>query len=184
MSDPTPSGPTPSSIAALLGEYDAARAYTLGLYDGLVEAEVVWRPSEASSAIGWHLGHQAVVNHFMVRNLVAAEASPDPALDALFDSATPEAERAALPSLGRIVAYREAVAERTRTRVEAVLRGDVGAPAQLGHIAAVLLTGLVNHEYQHDCWIGEMRVAQGHPGAGRPPSGNVVEIDGYWILRP
>ena len=74
-------------VAALLREYDRARAYTDELWKDLSPDEVIWRPSENSSAIGWHLGHQAHVAHFMIRNLIAAEPSPAPELDALMDSA-------------------------------------------------------------------------------------------------
>ena len=35
--------------------------------------------------------------------------------------------------------------------------GDVGAPAQLDVIARTLLVAVVNHEYQHAQWIGEVR---------------------------
>ena len=84
-------------IELLLREYDRARAYTDDLWRDLTAEEVVWRPHENFSAIGWHLGHQAHVAHFMTRNLTAAEPSPDPALDAVMDSATPEPGRGGLP---------------------------------------------------------------------------------------
>ena len=77
-------------LQALLYEYDRARTYTDELWKDLTPDEVTWRPHENSSAIGWHLGHQAHVAHFMIRNLTAAEPSPDPELDALMDSAQPE----------------------------------------------------------------------------------------------
>ena len=169
-------------LEGLLGEYAAAREWTLRLYGDLTEEQVCWRPSEHGSGIGWHLGHQAAVNHFLVRNLVAAEPSLNPAFDSLFDSATDESLRGLLPPLDELVAFREAVAERTRSRVEAVMRGDVGAPVQLREVAAVLLTALVNHEYQHSCWIGEVRDILGVSGAPAPASTGVVQIDGYWVL--
>lgn len=168
----------------LRDEYEAARRFTLRLYDDLDEAEVFWRPSDLGSGIGWHLGHQGAVNHFLVRNLVAAEPSLNPAFDAMFDSATQEAQRGALPPLADIVAYRATVAERTRARMDEILRGEVGAPAQLRQIAAVLVASLINHEYQHDCWIGEVRGLLGHATDNSPPSPNLVEIDGYWVLKP
>jgi DinB superfamily len=46
-------------VEALLREYDRARAYTDELWKDLSPDEVTWRPHENSSAIGWHLGHQA-----------------------------------------------------------------------------------------------------------------------------
>ncbi len=63
-------------LDGLLREYDRARAYTDQLWKDLTPDEVTWRPDENSSAIGWHLGHQAHVAHFMIRNLTAAEPSP------------------------------------------------------------------------------------------------------------
>jgi hypothetical protein len=174
---------TVAVVEALRLEYDAARAYTRRLYDDLAEEQIVWRPSEHGSGIGWHLGHQAAVNHFLVRNLVAAEPSLNPDFDALFDSATDESYRGILPPLDEIVQYREAVAASTRSRVDAILRGEVGAPEQLGVVATVLLTSLVNHEYQHSCWIGEVRDILGAPTDDTPPSPNTVQIDGYWVLQ-
>ncbi|MEV8293112.1 DinB family protein [Streptomyces rochei] len=91
-------------LTALLREYDRARAYTDDLWKDLSPDEVTWRPHEDSSAIGWHLGHQAHVAHFMIRNLTAAEPSPDPELDGLMDSANPEKFRGALPTVERLSA--------------------------------------------------------------------------------
>ena len=145
------------TIEELLVEYDRALAYTDSLWHDLSEEELHWRPHEESSAIGWHLGHQAAVAHYMVRNLTAAEPSPDPSLDGLMDSATPERERGDLPGRDRLGAYRTAVADRVRFRTRAIARGDVGAPAQLAVIARGLLTAVVNHEYQHAQWVGEVR---------------------------
>jgi hypothetical protein len=94
-----------ASLAELLVEYDRARAYTRDLWSDLSEDEVRWRPHANFSAIGWHLGHQPAVAHFMVRNLTAAEASLDAELDALMDAATGEPDRGDLPTLDRIVDY-------------------------------------------------------------------------------
>ncbi len=174
-----------ATLQTLLVEYDRALAYTASLTGDLTVTEIAWRPSEQSSAIGWHLGHQAAVAHFMVRNLTAAEPSLDPALDALMDSATAEPDRGELPDLDRLLEYRAAVAERVRHNVERIDRGDVGAPAQLRVIATGMLTAIVNHEYQHSQWIGEVRVdAHGRPMPARPSSDLLVEIDGYLVVQP
>jgi DinB superfamily len=175
--------PGPGAIVqSLLHEYDVARRYTACLYEDLPEREIHWRPSGESSGIGWHMGHQAAVNHFMVRNLLAAEPSLSPAFDGLFDSATAESQRGELPSVAEIVGYRQAVAARTRARIEAVLRSDVGAPHQLLQITTTLLIGLVNHEYQHDCWIAEMRALLGRSAPAPPGSTRLTSVDGYWVL--
>ena len=81
----------------LRDEYDQARRYTHSLYADLSEADVQWRPAPKSSGIGWHLGHQAAINHFLLRNLLAAESSLNPQFDALFDASTPEEQRGHLP---------------------------------------------------------------------------------------
>ena len=78
------------SLHALLAEYERALDYTDRLWRDLDVEEVHWRPVPDASAIGWHLGHQAAVAHYMLRNLTAAQPSPDPGLDQLMDSATPE----------------------------------------------------------------------------------------------
>lgn len=168
----------------LLDEYRHARRHTTRLIDDLDEAAIRWRPHEDSSAIGWHLGHQAAVNHFMVRNLTAAEPSIDPKFDRLFDSATPERDRGDLPLFGETLAYREAIAASTEAIIARIAAGDVGAPRQLATIATGLLRAVVNHEYQHDTWILEVRHTIGHPLEPPAPSNGVVEIEGYWVLAP
>ncbi|MHB1597138.1 MAG: DinB family protein [Streptosporangiaceae bacterium] len=171
-------------IAELLREYDRARGYTDELWRDLSPDEVTWRPHEDSSAIGWHLGHQAHVAHFMVRNLTAAEPSPDPELDALMDSATPERFRGTLPTVHRLAAFREKVAERVHARMGDIAAGNVGAPDQLAIVALHLLTALINHEYQHDQWIGEVRAGQlGHALPADPESDHIYRVDGYLVLR-
>jgi hypothetical protein len=172
-------------VTELLREYDRALAYTDDLWRDLSPDEVTWRPHENSSAIGWHLGHQAHVAHFMVRNLTAAEPSPDPELDGLMDSANPEQFRGALPTVDRLTEFRRVVAERVHARVGAIAAGQVGAPQQMTMIAIQLLTALVNHEYQHDQWIGEVRAEQlGHALPSDPVSSSVCRLDGYLVLNP
>jgi hypothetical protein len=180
------SSPLPSpSLDDLVEELRRAWAFTDALWLDLTDAEVRWRPNENSSAIGWHLGHQAAVAHFMVRNLLAAESSPDPELDALMDSATAEPARGELPHLERLARYRAAVAERVMVRVDTIRAGDVGAPEQLAVVAAGLVRALVNHEYQHDQWIGEVRSRDlGHRLPPAPESRQLTLLDGYTILRP
>lgn len=171
------------SLRELLDEYDRALAHTDDLRDGLTPEQIAWRPSEDSSAIGWHLGHQPAVAHFMVRNLTAAEPSLDIELDGLMDSATPERDRGALPALDRLLDYREAVAERVRFRVGQIDDGRVGAPAQLRVIAGTLLTAVINHEYQHDQWVGEVRRdAHGLDLPPRPTSPWLRDVDGYLVV--
>ncbi|NUP45616.1 MAG: DinB family protein [Streptomyces sp.] len=171
------------SVDALLREYDRARAYTDDLWRDLTPDEVTWRPHENSSAIGWHLGHQAHVAHFMIRNLTAAEPSPDPELDALMDSANPEKFRGALPTVTRLTEFRETVAERVHARLGDIASGRVGAPAQLTIVAAHLLTSLINHEYQHDQWISEVRSGSlGHALPPDPDSEHLRRIDGYLVV--
>lgn len=93
----------------------------------------------------------------MLRNLIAAEARIDPQLEALVDSATAELDRGELPPLDRIRGYRATVADRIRYRIGQIDDGAIGAPNQLRLIATNLLVAIVNHEYQHSKWIGEVR---------------------------
>lgn len=171
-----------SNLEMLLGEYELARAYSLSLIAGLSEPDIAWRPNEHSSAIGWHLGHQAAVNHFMVRNLTAAEPSFNAEFDRLFDSATPEPDRGKLPGLTAILQYRDLIAESTLGVIARIQGGDVGAPVQLGEIAAGLLRGVINHEYQHDTWIAEVRETLGHARVADPASTVLTNVEGYWLL--
>lgn len=175
---------TALSLRDLLHEYDQARAWTDQLTADLSDTTFYWRPSPQSSAIAWHLGHQAAVNHFLIRNLLSAEPSPDPALDAVFDSATPEVDRGDLPARARLGAYRAAVGGRTRAMVERIDQGGVGAPSQMPMIAAGVLVAAINHEYQHDAWVDEMRQLQGLEPGPVPGSGRITMIDGYWVVKP
>lgn len=171
------------TIDDLLAEYDRALAHTGSLWHDLTPEEVRWRPHADFSPIGWHLGHQAAVAHFMIRNLTAAEPSPDPDIDPVMDSAHPEARRDEIPDVDRIARYRTAVTERVHVRIGDIRDGRVGAPAQLAVVARTLVTALVNHEYQHSQWIAEVR--RDHLGRTLPPpptSPLLQTIDGYTVL--
>lgn len=170
------------TLSDLLAEYDAARAYSIALVAGLAAEQVAWRPHENSSSIAWHLGHQAAVNHYMVRNLTAAEVSFNPAFDAVFDSATPEADRGSLPALDDIVDYREAIAGSTHAVIGRIEAGDVGAPEQLRLIADGLLQAVINHEYQHATWIAEVRATLTDGPPPQPSSTRLVDVEGYWMV--
>ena len=173
----------PTELAELLEEYDRALAHTDRLWTDLPESEVRWRPDERSSAIAWHVGHQPAVAHFLIRNLTAAEPRLDHELDALFDSATPEPDRGALPDLDRLRRYRAEVIARVRFRVGEIDAGRSGAPDQLRAIAATVLTAIVNHEYQHDQWIAEVRRDQLDRSLPEPPvSARLRTVDGYLVL--
>jgi hypothetical protein len=168
----------------LVVELRRAWAHTDALWFDLDDDEIAWRPNERSSAIGWHLGHQAAVAHYTVRNLLAAEPSPDAELDSLMDSATPEAARGDLPDVGRLQRYRSAVAERVLARIYAVGTGAVGAPDQLLVVAAGVVRALVNHEYQHSQWIAEVRGRDlGRAVPEAPTSPRLTVLDGYTVLR-
>ena len=169
-------------LETLREEYNLARHYTRTLYEDLPEADAQWRPKPKSSAIAWHLGHQAAVNHFLLRNLFDAEPSIKPHFDAMFDAANPEENRGDLPPVADITAYREAVAARTRARIAEVLDARPAAPAQRAQALRTILINLINHEYQHDCWIGEMRHTRGYSTPGGVPSQRAQLVDGYWML--
>lgn len=61
---------TTATIPELLAEYDRALAHTESLWHDLTVDQVHWRESDQASGIGWHLGHQAAVAHYLVRNPV------------------------------------------------------------------------------------------------------------------
>jgi len=152
-------------IDVLLREYDRARAYTDELWRDLTPEEVIWRPHENFSAIGWHLGHQAHVAHFMVRNLTAAEPSPDPALD-------------------RLAAFRDKAAHAVHHRIGDIRDGNVGAPHQLAMVAKVVMAAVINHEYQHSQWISEVRSRDlRHALPERPNSDLLIDLDGYLVCN-
>ena len=170
------------NLEMLRDEYDLARRYTQSLYADLPETDVYWRPAPKSSGIGWHLGHQAAINHVLVRNVLAAEPSLNPQFDALFDAATPEEQRGTLPPLPALLAYREAIARRTHAHIAAVLAGTRPAAQQATYALGALLVSLIHHEYQHDCWVREMRALLGRETPDVVVSRAVCQVDGYWVL--
>lgn len=173
-------------LVALREEYDLARRYTQSLFEDLCEAEVHWRPVAASSSIAWHLGHQAMVTHLLLRNLIAGEPSLNPHFDLLFDAACPQEQRGDLPALAEIIAYREALAERTHAHCTAVLAQNQAvahnAAQQVGRILVPIVLSLINHEYQHDRWIREMRGLLQRDKPDHIFSQRVSQKDGYWGL--
>ena len=170
------------TLERLRDEYDLARRYPQSVYTDLPEADVYWRPAPKSSGIGWHLGHQAAINHFLVRNLLAAEPSLNPQLDALFDAATPEEQRGMLPPLPAILTSREAIARRTHAHIEAVLAGTRPAAQPATYAIGALLVSLIHHEYQHDCWVREMHAVLGRETLDVVLSRAVCQVDGDWVL--
>ena len=175
---------TTATLPELLAEYERALAYTDALWTDLSVDQVHWRESAEASGIGWHLGHQAAVAHYMVRNLTAAEPPIDAGLDRLMDSATAERDRGDLPGLEQLGRYRSAVADRVRSRIGNIAAGDVGAPAQLDVVARTLMIAVVNHEYQHSTWIGEVRTRVHGRDLPEPPSSDRLSvIDGYLVVQ-
>ncbi|MGP3775401.1 hypothetical protein ACTWJ8_31730 [Streptomyces sp. SDT5-1] len=101
------------------------------------------------------------------------------------DSANPEKFRGALPTTERLAAFRGTVAERVHARIGDIAAGRVGAATQMNIVAAHLLTALINHEYQHDQWIGEVRADNlGHALPPDPDSDLLSRIDGYLVCTP
>ncbi|MFF2651353.1 hypothetical protein [Streptomyces sp. NPDC058045] len=101
------------------------------------------------------------------------------------DSANPEKFRGALPTVDRLAAFRDTDAERVHARMRAIAAGKVSAPGQLTVVATHLLTVLLNHEYQHDQWIGEVRADHlGHPLPPDPDTDRVHRLDGCPVLAP
>jgi hypothetical protein len=175
-------GDTAFTLEELVEEYRSARRHCTAMVEALDGDQIAWRPQEDSSAIGWHLGHQAAVAHYMMRNLTAAEPPIDAALDRLFDSATAERERGDLPGLDRLLEYRDEAAARVVATVERIMAADVGAPRQLSIVAAVMLRAIVNHEYQHGQWIREVRDTLTDVPCPEPRSQRLVVVDGYHVL--
>ncbi|MGW3731297.1 DinB family protein, partial [Streptomyces sp. NPDC000851] len=70
-------------------------------------------------------------------------------------------------------------------RIGDIAAGNVGAPTQLTVVATHLLTALINHEYQHDQWISEVRTEDlGHALPPDPASDRLSRVDGYLVLNP
>ena len=77
------------------------------------------------------------------------------------------------------------MAERVHARIGDIAAGKVGAPKQLHHRRDRPADALVNHEYQHDQWIGEVRAANlGHALPPDPESDQLSRVDGYLVISP
>lgn len=170
------------SLVDLLEEYDAASTFSLALADGLDPTDLFWRPNTESSSMAWHLGHQGAVSHYMLRNLTAAEVTFNADFDAVFDSATPEPGRGELPPIDEIIDYRKAISESVHKTIAKIDQGDVGAPEQLNLIATGLMQAVINHEYQHAKWVGEVRETMTTQPSPVPASTNLVNVEGYWMV--
>ena len=165
---------TPHTLAELLEEYERALAYTDRLWTDLTPDELRWRPNEHSSAIAWHVGHQAAVAHYLVRNLMAAEPLIDPELDSIMDSSTHEPDRGDPPGIERLARYRATTARRVRFRVDNLAIGRVCRPS-FGEYATTMMTAIVNHEYQHSKWIGEVRSDTLHKPLPDTPDSTAID---------
>jgi hypothetical protein len=65
----------------------------------------------------------------------------------------------------------------------AIDAGDVSASGQQRTVGRHVLTLLINHEYQHDRWIGEVRQRElGHPLPPEPASARLTLVDTYLTL--
>ncbi len=170
-------------LIELLSEHTLAQTNSINLIADLTLEQISWRPSEQSSSIAWHLGHQAAVVHYTIRNLTAAEESFEVSFDRVFDSATSEPERGSLPSLVEIQAYRDAISNSTAAVSKRIADGAVGAPKQLTVVAERMLQSLIDHEYQHAKWIEEVRRRFVTTPAPVPASARLVLVDGYWMIR-
>ncbi|MFF7777135.1 hypothetical protein ACFZCG_22245 [Streptomyces tanashiensis] len=90
-----------------------------------------------------------------------------------------------MPTVERLTAFRDTIAERVHTRIGNIAAGRVGAPAQLTIVANHLLLALINHEYQHDQWISEVRADKlGLALSCDLASDCISRVDGYLVCNP
>jgi len=87
-------------------------------------------------------------------------------------------------TLERLTTFRETVSQRVHARMNDIAGGRVAAPDQLSLVATHLLAALINHEYQHDQWISEVRSADlGRPLPPDPDTDRLTRLDGYLVLN-
>jgi hypothetical protein len=55
--------------------------------------------------------------------------------------------------------------------------------ARLAVIAGTLLVAIINHEYQHDQWIGEVRHSDLDRNLPPPEWDRLTRLDGYLVLN-
>ena len=60
--------------------------------------------------------------------------------------------------------------------------GTRPAVQQATYAMGPLLVSLINHEYQHDCWVREVRALRGRTTPDTVFSSRVRQVDGYWVL--
>ncbi len=98
-----------------------------------VEEALEWHRGEGSAGRAWDRGQTVIA---------PTDDAPLPTIDE--------------GSFDRIREYRSVVAERVHYRVGHIDDSALGVPSQLRVIASTLLIALINHEYQHSKWIGEL----------------------------
>ena len=118
----------------------ACRQSTLALVETLTEAEFCQQSHPDFSPIGWHLGHIAFTESLWLLEHLKEEPCPDPHYQRLFAAdGLPKAERENLPDLPAILAFMQAIRDRTFTYLETAPLYD-----QLR-----LWRWIVQHESQH-----------------------------------
>ena len=144
--------PAPPDVAAELAR---ARARTLGLLDGLSEADQRAQVSPLMSPFVWDLAHIGNYEELWLLRELDGRAPTDPALDDLYNAFEhPRWERPSLPILGPDAARR--YLEQVRADVLDLLDRVRGGMVAVGSAAERLLSdnfvyGMVlQHEHQHD----------------------------------
>jgi hypothetical protein len=144
-----------------------ARRYTLGLLDGVPEAEWFRMPAEGVTHVAWQVGHLAMAEYRLCFELLRGRRAEDSELISddflrLFSrNSVPEADPAKYPAPAAIRAVFDRVHERTLAELKDFPEAELSAPPTRTHrLAKTKLESLfwcAHHEMLHAGQLGLLR---------------------------
>jgi hypothetical protein len=162
-----------SALQTALGQIAFARRYTLGLLEGVPEAEWFRMPAEGVTHVAWQVGHLAMAEYRLCMELLRGrraedgEFMSDDFLRLFGRNSVPEPDAAKYPAPAAIRAALDRVHERASAELKGFPEAELSAPPTRTHrLAKTKLESLFwcsTHEMLHAGQIGLLRRLFGHP---------------------
>ena len=162
-----------SQLQTAVDQIIFARRYTVGLLDGVPEAEWFRMPAEGVTHVAWQVGHLAMGQYRLTMELLRGRRPDDGELISddflrLFSrNSVPDANPAAYPAPAAIRAVFDRVHERVLAELKDFPEAEWSAPPTRAHrLAKTKMESLFwcgHHEMLHAGQIGLLRRLFGHP---------------------
>ncbi len=161
-----------SALQTALEQIAFARRYTLGLLDGVPEAEWFRMPAEGVTHVAWQVGHLAMAEYRLCVELLRGrrpednEWMSDDFLRLFSRNSVPEADPSKYPAPAALRAALARVDQHVRAELKDFPDAELGAPPTRAHrLAKTKLESLFwcgHHEMLHAGQIGLLRRLFGH----------------------